>query len=300
MASVSRKSLDWVMLVTGDVTVPAVISWEHHAGEATSKVALLIGFFSLVILNVLILRAILSRRKRLGEGTSRGFVLGAVGLALLAGLLTTVGLVLFPERNEYVELAFSNVPLSEIHPEQKALVVEFARRRAANSKNYEQVAAQMMPISPALYSPDSFGGEAVIRSTSESYEKANAVDFAYHEQQEQALSDFRAKMMKVDPDYLKSFDAGLQEQEAREAKSIQLQKECLTATLALYDYADTHIRDIAVENGQLRFANDSVRTEFSRQLAKSKSSYEQWQETVQENARIHQRSRKEVGLAPSP
>ena len=299
MAPVSRKTLDWIMLVSGDVTVPVVISWEHHAGEATSKVALLIGFFSLVVLNVVIVRAILSRRKRSGEGSSRGFILAAVGLALLAELLTSVGVFSFPERSEYVELALSNVPLSEIHPEQKALVVEFVRRRAANSKNYEQAAAQIKPISPALYSPDSFGSKAVIRSTSESYEKANAVDFAYHEQQEQAWNEFRAQMLKLDPDYLKSFEAGLEEQEAREAKSIELQKECLTATLALYDYADTHIRDIVVENGQLRFANDTVRTEFSRQLAKSKSSYEQWQETVQENARIHQRSRKEVGLAPN-
>ena len=298
MASVSRKSLDWIMLVSSDATVPAVISWEHHTGKATSTVALLIGFFSLLVLNLVIIRAILSRRKRLGEDTSPGFVLGAIGLVLLAGLLTAVGVFSFPERNEYVELALSNVPLSEIHPQQKALVVELARRRAANSKNYEQVAAQMKPISPALYSPDSFGSEAVIRSTSESYEKANAVDFAYHEQQEQALNEFRAKMLKVDPDYLKSFEAGLQEQEAREAKSIQLQKECLTATLALYDYADTHIREISVENGQLRFANDSVRTEFSRQLAKSKSSHEQLQEAVQENVRIHQQSREELGLAP--
>lgn len=298
MARLSRNTLDWLMLACIDVTVPTVVIWKHHTGEASSTVAVIVGFLSLVVLNVVLLRAIHRRGQRLGQNTSGGFISGAAGLALLSALLTAIGAYSVPERNDYADLALSNVPLDQIHPEQKALLVEFIRRRAANSRDYERIAAQMKPLSPALYSPNSFATEAIIRSTSESYKKANAVDFAYHEQQERALNEFRARMLKVDSDYLKSFEVGFQEQEAREAKSIQLQKECLTATLALYEYADTHIRDIAVENGQLRFTNDSVRKEFSRQLARSKSSYERWQEAVQDNAKIQQRARKEIGLTP--
>jgi len=109
MAPVSRKTLDWIMLVSGDVTVPVVISWEHHAGEATSKVALLIAFFSLVVLNVVIVRAILSRRKRSGEGSSRGFILAAVGLALLAELLTSVGVFSFEPTSVAATTSISEV-----------------------------------------------------------------------------------------------------------------------------------------------------------------------------------------------
>jgi hypothetical protein len=182
MASVPRKTLDWILLVSNDVTVPAVVSWEHHAGEATSTIALLVGCFSLVVLNVVLIGAIWSRRKRLGESPSRGFVLGAVALAVLSGLLTSVGVFSFPERNDYVELALSNVPLNEIHPEQKALFVEFLRRRAANSKNYEQMAAQTKPFSPPLYSADSFASDTVIRAAIEHYTTAYAADSNYREE----------------------------------------------------------------------------------------------------------------------
>jgi hypothetical protein len=299
MAPVSRKTLDWIMLLCGDLTVPAVISWERHAGEATTTVALLIGFFSLVVLNVVIVRAILSHRKRLGEGTSRGFILGAVGLALLAGLLTSVGVSSFPERNEYVELALSNVPLSEIHPEQKALVVELARRRAANSKKYEQVAAQTKPISPPLYTPDSFASDTVIRAAIEQYTADYAADLNYREEEKQSMNEFRNKMMKVDPDYLKSFEVAQQSRETREEAAFQLEQECVTATLALYNYADIHKKEISIRNGELSFANDGVRIDFSRQLEESKALYERWQGALQELIREQQRSRKEIGLEPN-
>jgi hypothetical protein len=299
MAPISRKTLDWIMLVCSDVTVPAVISWEHHAGEATSTVAFLIGFFSLVVFNVVIVGAILSRRKRLGEGTSRGFILGAVGLALLAGLLTSVGVSSFPERNEYVELALSNVPLSEIHPEQKALVVELARRRAANSKKYEQVTAQTKPISPQLYTPDSFASDTVIRAAIEQYTADYAADLNYREEEKQTMNEFRNKMTKVDPDYLKSFEAAQQSRETREEAAFQLEQECVTATLALYNYADTHTKEISIRNGELRFANDGVRMDFSRQLEESKGLHGKWQAALQELIREQQRSRKEIGLGPN-
>ncbi|MGD1212590.1 MAG: hypothetical protein ABR973_14675 [Candidatus Acidiferrales bacterium] len=276
-----------------------MVTWEHHAGEATSTVALINGFVSLAVLNVVILMTLYSRRKRLGEDTSRGFVTSAVGLALLSGLLTTAGVYSIPERNDYVELALSSIPLDQIHPERKALVIELMRRRIAESRDYEHVAAQMKPVSPPLFSPNSFASENIIRSSLEQLKKSNSVDLAYHEQQERTTNEFRSKMMKVDPDYLRSFDAGLHEQEAREAKALDLEQQYVAATLALYGYADTHTRDIVVKDGQLRFANDSVRTEFSRQLESSKSLYQQWQETFQELARQQQQTRKQVGLGPT-
>jgi hypothetical protein len=302
MTSAPRHALDWLLLAVIDLTVPAVIAWKHRAGDTTSTVALLTGFISIAVLNAVIVGAISSRRRRLGEGSSRGFLSVAIGLAVLSGLLTALGVLSFPERNDYVELALSNVPLEEIHPEQKALVVELVRRRAADSKNYERVAAQIKPISPPLFSPDSFANDAVIRAVLEQYTKAYTVDFDYREEEQRTMSDFRDKMMKVDPDYLKTFEAAEQapeSQESGEEKAFQLQKASVAATLALYNYADTHTKEISLRNGELRFANAGVQAEFSRQLEDSKSRHERWQELLHELVKEHQRSRAQLGLAPN-
>jgi hypothetical protein len=112
------------------------------------------------------------------------------------------------------------------------------------------------------------------------------------------MNEFRSKMTKVDPDYLKSIETGLQAQETREETVFQLEQEWFSATLALYDYANTHTKEITIRNGELRFANEGVRVDFSRQLEDSKSLYERWQETLQELLREHQQSRNEVGLGP--
>jgi hypothetical protein len=299
MASISRNALDWTLLAIANLTVLVVITWEHHAGEASPNVALISGFLCLLVLNSMLVRAIYSRRKRLGQNNPRGFFTGAVLLALLSGLLTTAGAFLVSEHNDYIELALSNTPLDEIHPERKSLVVEFIRHRAANSRDYERVAAGFKPLSPALYSADSFANESVIRSTSEQYESANNMDFAYHQKQVQAMNEFRGKMIKVDPDYLRSFEAGLDEQDAEEEKLIQLQRGCFTATLALYAYAAKHTKDISVKDSSLHFANNSVQMEFSRQLEGSKTLFEQWQTMAQEARKRQQRQRNDVGLGPT-
>jgi len=299
MTSVSRKNLDWLVLIVGNLTVPVMVAWKHHAGEATQTVASVSGLVSLLVLNSVLITAIHFREKRKNEVIPRGFVIGVVGFALFSASLTVISAYSIPERNDYVELAFSGVPLDQIHPQQKALVVDLLRRTAANSRDYEHLAAQTKPISPQLYSVESFANESVIRSVLEEYGKANAADFAYHKEQEQTMDEFRDKMMTVDPSYLKSFEAGRQEQETQEAKILQLQQECSTATTALYNYAGTHTKDITVKDGQLRFANDAVQTEFSRQLEGSKTMYERWQGALQESVRRQQQLRKNVGLLPN-
>jgi len=286
------------MLACINMTIPAVVTWKHHSGETSSTLALLSGLLSLVVANGVAVGTILSRRKRIGQDTSGGFLMGAAGLLVIAGLLTTAGVYSISKRNNYVELALSNIPLDEIHPEQKALVVELLRRRAADSRDYEQLAAQIKPISPALYSPDSFAREDIIRRVLEEYKKDVAADFTYHEQVERTMTDFRNKMMKMDPDYLKSFEAARHEQETREQKAFQLQEECVTATQGLYEYTGAHTKEITVSNGEVHFANDGVRKEFSRQLENSKSLYAQWQDSLQELLKRHQHLRKAAGLGP--
>jgi hypothetical protein len=299
VTSISRKSLDWLILIIGNLTVPVMVAWRHHSSEASQTVAFVSGFVSLLVLNSVIITAIHFREKRTNEGTPRGFVIGSVGLALFSALLTVIGVYSIPEHNDYVELAFSSVPLDQIHPERKALVVDLLRRTAANSRDYENVAAQMKPVSPQLYSADSFATADVIHSVTEQFKKAAAADSAYHEAQERTMNEFRNKMMTVDPDYLKSFEAGQQEREIRDEKYFQQQQEWVNATLALYEYAEAHSEDISVRDGQLRFANDGVRTEFARQLEANKSLNEQCQEALQELAKHQQRLRKNFGLGPN-
>jgi hypothetical protein len=299
MPLVSRTNQGWLIVVVVNLTVPAMVVWKHHTGEASRTVALIIGFASLLVVNAVIIAAIHFQEKRSGKILQRGFVIGAIGLALVSALLTAIGIYFTPERNDYVELALSNIPLDQIHPQQKALVVDLLRRSAANSRDYENAAAQMKPISPQLYSAESFANDSVIRSVSEQFKKAIAIDFAYREEQGRTMNDFNSKMTNVDPDYLKSFEAGQQEQQTREFNLFQLGQECATATVGLYDYAEKHAKDIALKDGQLTFANDAVRAEFSRQLETSRSLNERLQAAHQELVRRQQRSRYEVGLKAS-
>jgi hypothetical protein len=286
-----------MLLACINLAIPAVIAWKLHTGEASTTVALLSGLISLVVLNGVAVGMILSRRKRMGQDTSRGFLIGTAGIIVISGLFTAAAVHTIPERNDYVELALSNTPLDQIRPEQKALVVELIRRRAADSRDYEQLNAQIKAISPALYSPDSFASEDIIRRVLEEYRKDVAADFAYHERLEQTMSDFRNKMTKIDPDYLKSFEAARQAQETREQKAFQLEKDCVAATQGLYEYAGAHTKEITVREGGMHFANDAVRNAFSRQLESSKSLYAQWQESLQELLKRHQELRKAAGLA---
>src|ERR1700722_13572588 len=101
MAPLSRSGIDWLMMACIDVTIPTVVIWKHHTGEASSAVAVIVGFLSLVILNAMFLSSIHVRRRRLGQNTSRGFIFGAAGLALLSALLTALGAYSVPERNDY-------------------------------------------------------------------------------------------------------------------------------------------------------------------------------------------------------
>jgi len=298
MPSVSRKHRDWLILIIVNLTVPVMVAWEHYRGEASRPVAFISGLASLLVLNAVIVIAIHFRDKRNGNVRQRNFVIAAIILTLFSTLLTAIGVHSTTERNDYLELALSNIPLDQIHPEQKALVVDLVRRSAANSRNYENAAAQMKPYSPQLYSAESFANDSVIHSVSDQFKKATAVDFAYREEQMGTMNDFRSKMMKVDPDYLKSFEAGQQEQQMGEINEFQLEKECATATLALYDYAEKHTKDIALKDGQLTFANDAVRAEFSRQLEASKSLNDRLQTAHQELVRRQQLLRKDVGLKP--
>jgi hypothetical protein len=293
----TRNAKDWLVLLCVDLGVPITIAWKRHSGEVSSAVAVVSGLVSLVVLNIVLFAMIHARNKRQAQGMPRRLIMGAIGLVTLAAMLTAISAYSVPENNDYIELALSDKPLNDIHPEQRALVVELLRRRLANSRANDHLIADSKPISPPLFSPDSFASESTIRSVSSAYKIATDADFSYYAQQQEAMNDFRSKMMKVDPGYLKSFEAAQQQRETADAESNKLEQESTAATLALYQYAAIHAEDIEDKNGELAISTERVRLEFSRQLENSKNLFSKWQAVVQEQVRRQQQAR--AAVSPS-
>jgi hypothetical protein len=123
------------------------------------------------------------------------------------------------------------------------------------------------------------------------YKNGTQADFSYYSQQQGALNDFRGKMANVDPEYLKSFDAARGDRATAEAMAFKMEQDSAAATLALYQYAAEHAREITIKNGQLTFSTEGVRVEFSSQLARCKTLYSSWQAVVQELAKRQQQAR---------
>jgi hypothetical protein len=294
MAPWAREAKDWLVLVCIDAGVPITIEWKRHTGEVSATVAIVSGLVSLAVLNAVLILTIRARNKRQGQGVPRGLVIGAIGIAMLGASVTLLSAFTASPQNDYLRLALSDKPLNDIHPAQRALVVELLRRRLANSRANDHLIADTKPISPPLFSPDSFARESTIRSVSSAYKIATDADFSYYAQQQEAMNDFRSKMMKVDPGYLKSFEGAQQQRETADAKSNKLEQESSAATLALYEYAAIHAKDIKVKNGELVISTESVRLELLGQLENSKTLFSKWQAVVQEQVRHQQQARSAI------
>lgn len=296
-----RNQLDWLMLLCMNATVTVVLVWKTHLGEIPPSVALISAPLCLLLLNFVIIIAVRKRNHQKGQPTSKRLVPGAIGLSAMAALVTSVLVFAVPQRNNYVDLALSAIPLSNIQPEQKRLVVELIRRRTANSREYEKrlADAKAKPLSPSLYTPESFANPEVIESTIAQLKKYADADFEYSQKQRAVASEFRQKMAKVDPDFLRSWDIERQGQEAAEQRATDLEHEWLESTASLYRCAESHSGDISLKSGHLEFARDAVRLEFSNKQDESKSLYRKWQDVLQALARRQQQARANVGLPHS-
>ncbi|HKW25116.1 MAG TPA: hypothetical protein VJN48_04990 [Terriglobales bacterium] len=276
----SRKRLDWLLLACANVTVPVVVIWERYEGQVGTTVMLISGLISLVIANIAVLVGIRSRKKRWGQTLSPSLVLGAALFAVVSAGIMTVGVIAVPAHNEYADLAFSNTPINQIHPEQKALLVELIRRKAANSREYAATAAQIKPFSPPLYSPESFANADVMRSTIEGLTKAADLDFAYYRKQQAAEKEFRDKVSKIDPQFLAAWDKPGGDELAEQA-ILRLEQQWLASTTVLYQYVGSHQKAITVQNGKLKFATTAVELEFNQRQQYSKTLYTKMEDRIQ-------------------
>jgi len=296
--SLSRRQIDWLVLVCVDATVPAMLAWKKHAGSVTVSVAILTAFCVLAAMNATFLLAFVRRNRIQSTPTSRAFIAGAIGLALLSALGSIVAVVSIPENSGYLQLALSSIPLNDIQPEQKRLVVELIRRRTANSRENNLLIADVKknPISPPIYSPESFADLAVIRKTTGRLQQIVAAELDYSGKQQQAMADFRTKMSKADPDYLRAWDESEKEQEAAEAKAISREKEWVASVMDLYDFAAKHIDSIKLRQGTVQFSKSALGEEFDQKQSLSKALQEKFLDLENELAQRQQQAQKKRGF----
>lgn len=220
-------------------------------------------------------------------------------LGAVSAIVVCLGVAAVPVHNEYVDLALSNVPLSQIHPERKALVVELIRSKAANSREYDAVLARTKPLSPELYSSESFASKEANTDTMEQLREATDADFAYRAKQQEAEKEFESKMSAVDPQYLKAF-VGNSSEEAADAATSSLERQWFSTTAALYEYAAAHQKEIGVQNGNLKFASTAVQIKFNRRQEFSKTLHAKLLERVQGALRYKQQQRARIIMSAGP
>lgn len=286
----------WLILVCINGAAPVTIVWKYHSGEISSAVALFSGAIVLALVNIAALLGIQRRSKRNGSSLRRRFVVGAMGLAIAAFLATLLGLSLVQQRNEYAGLAMSDVPLAQIEPERKRIVVELIRRTAeiSQEENNSMAEVQKVPMNPAVYTPESFANKQIMQSTLAQLTKYSEIDFQYYAKTQDLRQDFRRKMAACDAEYLKSWDAGRKEQEDKDQSTNRLEHDWLTSVNALYVFAEQHAGDIAVKDGKVSVPNPAVREIFNNLLAQSKALHARLESTVQEQVKAQKQAQAEI------
>jgi hypothetical protein len=159
-----RQRLDRILLVAVSPVCFLMPLWQYKSGAFTARVALAAGLVSAPVIYSVLLLSIRVRNRRNGIRTPLALLIAAVVLSVACDSALWLALRKDVSRNELVAQALSARPLSEIHPAQRALVVDLLRKTLQNSQNYEQVGSQIKPLQPPLYSAESFQGSGAIQS----------------------------------------------------------------------------------------------------------------------------------------
>jgi hypothetical protein len=301
MPNISRRQLDWIILFSVDLGVPATLAWQRHTGAVTVSVAVITAIIVLAALNGFLVLNFYRRNKRQALPTGRSFFFGAGVMAIISLLVTVLAVSQIPAHNDYLRLALSNTPLENIHPLRDRLVVELIRSRAANSRENDSLIAEVSknPLSPQLYTPESFANLEVTQRTSSGLKKFVDADLDYGAKQIQAMTDFRAKMKEADPEYLISWDAKKNDQDTLMAETLKVEKQFLDSVIALYDFAGKHTADIRVSGGKVEISDPKIRQNFESQLSASKNLRDKMTELGQHAAKKQQEARsKSADIVP--
>lgn len=288
----------WIALVCVNAGAPLFEIWEYHSGAINSAAALLSVGLVLVVLNSVVLGSLFARARRKGRPfQQKKLLLPAGAMAVIAFLSTVVGVSLMRQRNDYFDLAMSDRPLSSITPEQKRLVVEYIRRAAANSQeeNKAMAEAQKQPIDPAVYSPESFANQEVMRSTLALLTAYTRIDFEYFAKLQAIREDFRRRMAASDPGYLKSWDADRSDNEQMQQSANQVEHDWFASVDTLYSYGEQHAGQIEVKGGRVSISNPTVRRKFDDLFSQSKALHDKLESVVRDEVKLQRQAKANIG-----
>ncbi|MGA9498527.1 MAG: hypothetical protein WBV41_21880 [Terriglobales bacterium] len=91
---------------------------------------------------------------------------------------------------------------------------------------------------------------------------AVSLDIDFAQKQEAALDQFRSSMSKVDPEYLRSFEASRKPLEDEERGSIPQLNQWLDATTDLYSFVAANSKAASVKENQVVFADPELKATF--------------------------------------
>lgn len=269
------------MVILVNITMQVIVIWRCYAGEINASVASISGLATAVFGNVALLVGFNIRRRREGQKIPRNIVVFGLLLGIAGTGGTAAGARLISTQDDFVQLARSTRPLDDIRPPQKRLVVQLLRRREHLSSDYARSAAAVKPISPPLYSPNSFATLAAIRSTSAAIGEAATKDFEYLAQRQEATDEFRDQMTRIDPrsEYVRAWEQTAN----REAAFATLEKDWVSSVMDLYGYAAIHTGSLSVIDGRIILSGDGERTEFVALLEKSMALHTSFQSELQKS-----------------
>jgi hypothetical protein len=262
MTQMSQRSRDWLIVIVTNLTAAFWLLW-HARGEMSGETTLKSTPIVFVLLNAVVLWSIRTKNRRHQLTTPPSLVITAIISAVLAsGCLWAVLHRDLDFSHEILSEAVSSTPITHIKPESRAILVQLLRTRLQNSREQAAAASRFKPITPALYSAESFANESVIQSVKSQVDAAASFDLSYADKQQAAMNEFRERMSKADPAYLESFESQRKEANDEFAKASLQEKQWLDATTALYDFAALNHRVMGLQGNQLVFSDSRVKASF--------------------------------------
>ena len=259
------RRIAWLLLVV-NLAVPAFVMVQRNGNHLTDAANIWVGWISATMLTVMLVVGTYLRLPMDRRQIPRSMVLTSLALVVLSGLITTVCIASSPSDN-FLAVALSDTPLNKIKPDRKRLIVELVRQNKAASDENSRIVKTMKPISPALYSVDSFANKTAMESTSSQLKQAYDIDKAYAVAKHEARQAFHDQMQKIDPGYLRGFDSKMQEDDSLEASIEAEESKWVASALSVYDYAMAHASDISLnKDGHLAIASEELKQNLLRQI----------------------------------
>jgi hypothetical protein len=292
-----RKHYVTFMLTIVSLSMPIIVLLLRNSSDLSDHAYIWVGWISIVLINVTLVTSFHLRKRQTERLVTRRTILIATLLALLSGLITTISISEI-RHNNYLELALSNTPLNQIKPDRKRLIVELIRRNAAISAENNRIAKSTKPISPALYTVGSFASKEAMQSTVSQLKNVYEIDCAYLSAKRQIRQDFHNKMLKVDPNYLREFEAKMQDDDAQDNVISATEEKWANGVFSLYNYAIAHSGGISADNsGHLVVTDQDVRKSLLDQINAS-TTLEQTMSEMRANAVNKQHSLQDaVGIS---